>query len=710
MLIYTIYIYIIIVIDPPVGPVTQDSSSFQRIFALLASHHIDDAVTVALEASLFHLSTILAQVDGNEAVSQLLREQLAVWVEHDVYIPEDLLAIYRMLAALPTRLGPVEHVYNTSTLSELTWVRSIGVFYWYCRQSIQYDVDGQGCVVPDSVYAIQPMEAALIQYRMALADGDAMYPFPHYINNNSNITNNSTSNNSNSNSMLLSATTSKSDYLYNLLEVLYSYNIHTKGHNSDPENMLSYLFASLQCENNNSNSPLDYHISYLTMIFLQGSELLPFHDQDDTVVNREISEQLYTCVCIIRQHVISQLLGSGQWIWAVYISLTIHNTYQREYMINSIIQQYAPIYIIQNTNTNTNNTSNSTDLNVLLSTYDYNLLTDQLQIPERLIYGSLAVYYGTNYTSTTTNNATSSSMSSTANNMNIQCNYYYKANMIEQGNELIGQYIGPLLLLKEGDIYDTTTATTSSTTNINARVSDSKNNQAEFKPKIKELYELLLSSNLTFYNTILTNTTTNTNSTTTNITNSSMYDDNYIGTPSEIILSYLYLTQLVKASTSTTTTTTTATTNNNTGAGTGLKEGILNKSGLGPEYILDILQLSKWLLTRLSYTNTNTDTTNSVCSNNSMLPISISYTPYTILSYRISAYVTELLEQINRTLIDSGVAQNSTFPLFSSLGQGYLINQIYDEYMVNSINIESKMVSERLSGLVSQKLVNTVIG
>ena len=78
-------------VDP--GTLGQCPQTYERIFNLLSSRRIMEAVQVAENAGMFRLATLLCQVDGDENFTVLIRQQLSLWVENrgDETIPDSLL-------------------------------------------------------------------------------------------------------------------------------------------------------------------------------------------------------------------------------------------------------------------------------------------------------------------------------------------------------------------------------------------------------------------------------------------------------------------------------------------------------------------------------------------------------------------------------------------------------------------------------------------
>lgn len=361
--------YVLIVVPKTVeliddGSLGQCPQTFERIFELLSVRRIYDAVNVAMSAGMFRLGSLLCQADGDENFSVLMRQQLAVWVENqgDETIPDSLLKVYRVLAALPTTFGPLEKVYPESTLLNLGWQRAVGVFYWYGKQSIQYPVtsaffddqpEGEDDMqTMENPTIIEPMAAALMQYKLALNDHDADHPLAPHV-------------------------TTHTHCLYNLLEILFhkeneNENENNDSQNSDNDSMEKFIVSALECEGSSAH-PLDYRVSFLILIFLQACNIIaPFTamlsagvgvsatsgsggmdadsgsgsgniDMDNLAAvnnNNNLSVYMPMCACIVRQHFLTQLISQGQYKWAIFVCLTIEDSFQRHYLIRQIVERY----------------------------------------------------------------------------------------------------------------------------------------------------------------------------------------------------------------------------------------------------------------------------------------------------------------------------------------------------------------------------------
>jgi hypothetical protein len=136
---------------------------------LLSCHRIEESVSLAENAGLFRLATLLSQLDGDISLSYLLQNQLKLWYDTDgeSTIPTDLLKIYKLLGASP--LNSIDDDISESNNSKsiligLGWIRCFAVMFWYC---------GSLSNLSDNV----PYISLLIEnFKVALKDGQVDVP------------------------------------------------------------------------------------------------------------------------------------------------------------------------------------------------------------------------------------------------------------------------------------------------------------------------------------------------------------------------------------------------------------------------------------------------------------------------------------------------------------------------------------------------------
>lgn len=410
LLSFFLFVVVVKVVDNAVdgGQFGENAETYERIFQLLSCHRMVDAIQVTENAGVSSLASYLTQANTDDSFSVSMRNQLAVWVDknEDALMADELLNVYRVLASVPTRFGPLpDKLFPYSTLTNLGWSRSVGIFYWYCFQSSQESEAGD-C---EGIESLEPMASALLQYKMALADGDADFPTPRY----------------NSIASFSSTNPQKySDSLYNLLEVLFgngeSINGALDGSASQEELLLAkskFVVAALESESNSSDST-DYRASALILLLLQSCGMIP------TELNSQQPSPypawLLTGATIVRQHVISQLLLLGHWKWAVFVSLLIEDEFQRNYLVTDIIARYSHM------------SSCTGAEEEILSNEDLQTLVNQFHVPIKYVHQALGYYYGSVF------------------NVDKQIEHYNFAGMSDEANEVLCEKKAPKIVI-EGD-------------------------------------------------------------------------------------------------------------------------------------------------------------------------------------------------------------------------------------------------------------------
>lgn len=433
------YVFIVLKFDNRVddGQLGENVETYDRIFQLLSTHRIIDAIQVAENAGITQLASLLTQLKStstdDDSFSVAMRNQLAIWVDtnEDALMADELVNVYRILASVPTRLGPLpDKMFPYSTLTNLGWSRSIGIFYWYCyQQSSESESDNNQSENSEN---LEPMASALLQYKLALTDGDVDYPAPRYMTQVTGLTNHH---------ILSSVTTQQkyTDCLYNLLEVLFGsgegVNGSLDGIASQEELLLlksKYAIAAMESEACTTNT-MDYRSSSLILILLQCCGMIPT-DLNNTQASL-YPAWLLTGASIVRQHIISQLLVLGYWKWAIFVCLLIEDPFQRNFLVSDIILRYSHL----STNANKQSTDVSlasqmseNDDNEILSNEDIQMLINEFHVPSEYIHQALGYYYGSIF------------------NIDKQIEHYNFADMNIEANEVLCEKKAPKIII-EGD-------------------------------------------------------------------------------------------------------------------------------------------------------------------------------------------------------------------------------------------------------------------
>lgn len=128
-----------------VRQVTMAKSSEEKAIAAICGHRIPDACNHLLTGKDFHLATLVALLDGNQAVRKNIKEQLNEWNKARVLseISQPIRAIYEILAGnvcvcAGIKGAPIEDRVDSFTMSKrfgLDWRQAFGLRLWYAITS-----------------------------------------------------------------------------------------------------------------------------------------------------------------------------------------------------------------------------------------------------------------------------------------------------------------------------------------------------------------------------------------------------------------------------------------------------------------------------------------------------------------------------------------------------------------------------------------------
>jgi len=281
-------------------------NDFEQMFIHLSCNQISKAIDIAENSGRFRLATLFSQIDGDPTVANLLKQQLNLWNEMNVDMEPEIIKLYRLLAGEPL---PNE-IWNESILKNLGWARAIGILYWYYAGV-------ETSKTPDLMRAegggLGLMASTLYFYRRTLNEArvnSVEWPYPYY---------------SSGDGAMKEETTPSG--LFSLLEVLFS---PIKDSTSEPNYFDAdedVILKALAPEGYTLD-PLDYRGSYILLCLL---ECLGLVDSGDA--------HSY----IIRQHMISQLIFTGKWQWAIFVAMQLPDAVNRETTVRGIVTRWAPL-------------------------------------------------------------------------------------------------------------------------------------------------------------------------------------------------------------------------------------------------------------------------------------------------------------------------------------------------------------------------------
>ena len=255
-------------------------ATYDRVFQLLSVHRIRGAVEIASKASLWRLSTLLAQTGGNDAVSRLLRRQMLDWSEYGAQtsISPSLLRIYKLMAGEEAILGDPG---SDCILRNVSWLKAIALLFWYGGRS-----------------STGKLKDALETYEKAL-DYDMVAP--HRLHH------------------------GHPHAFFSILKLLLSCGGGRGVPQVDDVNKRSVLCDCLNGYGYAAD-PLDSRGPYLLLIVL---EALGYVSRTSAVS------------AIVRSHMMFQLLSEGLWEWAVFLGLQLDDEVQRAAVVKDILGRHA---------------------------------------------------------------------------------------------------------------------------------------------------------------------------------------------------------------------------------------------------------------------------------------------------------------------------------------------------------------------------------
>lgn len=290
---------------------SSDESPAQRIFELLSAHRIVDAVDAAEDAGMYRLATLLSQLGGDPDFAFLMRQQLESWFQTGAYefIDSDILDIYKLLGSDMSSSGGnsdsddlISSSHQSSVLSRVSWVRAIGLLFWYscsCVDAAPLD-STDSMAEPFFLTTLTTLQNAVDEYLRAVECGVALEP--------------------RSPAAEIASMTSSSHAIFSLM-------LHCSGMTTC-DGLDIHVERLVADSTGFTRDPMDHRGSYLVLSLLR------------CVTGNDVAQES-DHFAIIRQHIISELLFSGQWHWAVFVAMQIPDTVQRTSTVKAILLRYA---------------------------------------------------------------------------------------------------------------------------------------------------------------------------------------------------------------------------------------------------------------------------------------------------------------------------------------------------------------------------------
>jgi len=305
----------------------SNHSIYDKIFERLTCRDLNGAVDNASKQSLFHLSLLLSQLDGDQTFKTACKEQIVEWIDDGsaLEMPRPLMEIYwliggEMLYCPETACTYVEsdddYTSQHSIINGLGWARAVGALFWYW------------CSINDSPQLLAP---PMLEYEKLMKACDhfvfsARSPFV--------------------NEQTLTASMSTmiqpeypNDGLYSLLQLVSRVDSYDRqGADVDMYSLLVQAARPLGW----SDDSLDFSTPFIILAVLECLGLCGSGDSSGTDLDNQPAAH------IIRRDLISQLmthgvtsLASEELFCAVFVAMQIHNTESRHKTVKDLVLRHA---------------------------------------------------------------------------------------------------------------------------------------------------------------------------------------------------------------------------------------------------------------------------------------------------------------------------------------------------------------------------------
>ena len=277
------------------GSKGASEETYNRIFQLLTCNKKYKACEVAENAGIYQIAIMASQCDSYDEFSILANTQINKWSDNNQIstINSILLRIHRLFAG---DLFPMEgsEFREHSIIQGLGWLRGLCVIYWFACYSNGGSDESGSSNVSKLAFAIEQFNEAL-SYSNETGQKVVDLPESPYPGDNTN-----------------------KHCLFNLVATLFA---------TDDSSSVDNVRLLLRNESF-TNDALDYRYSFLCAVLLSLC--------DKRLLSTGSSE-----FCIVRTHVITQLLYANQWRWALYIASLVDNSFQRSCLVKDILHRFS---------------------------------------------------------------------------------------------------------------------------------------------------------------------------------------------------------------------------------------------------------------------------------------------------------------------------------------------------------------------------------
>lgn len=275
--------------------VAAASNAEERAIARLSANNLVEACDELIKGQDFRLSTLVAQIGGDQVMRDDVAKQINEWRDLNVLseMTEPIRALYELLAGnacyCEGKKGPLEDRVKSFVISEhfsLDWKRAFGLRLWYT-------------ILPE-----EPIEAAVAKYAKDLEGYEIRKPLPPFLEKNENVL------------WKDENSDKREDVLWGLLK-LYA---------SSKDTYPKPSIEDIVMPHNVTGNPLDSRLSFQLYHALS----LRFSSSDPLK-----ADQL-ACDCA------AQLESAGEWLWAIFVLLHISDDKKRQLIIQTRLSYHAP--------------------------------------------------------------------------------------------------------------------------------------------------------------------------------------------------------------------------------------------------------------------------------------------------------------------------------------------------------------------------------
>ncbi|KAI9879574.1 MAG: hypothetical protein M1830_008108 [Pleopsidium flavum] len=282
--------------------VAAASTAEERAIAYLSAFNIEDACGALLQGKDFRLATLVAQLGGNKIMREDMGNQINEWRRLNVLseFTEPIRALYELLAGntcvCEGKKGSLEDRARAFVISDkfsLDWKRAFGLRLWY------------------AIDADEPIEEAVRKFSQDIESGhEGKKPLPWFIEQALDPLWND------EHAMM------RTDLLWGLVKLF-----------ADGKRYSGSAIAHTVMPQNVSRNPIDMRLSFQLYHALT-SRTIGEGKTDEDNVDKVQADQLAWGFS-------TQLEAAGEWLWAVFATLHLSSTEQRQEALQSLIAHHA---------------------------------------------------------------------------------------------------------------------------------------------------------------------------------------------------------------------------------------------------------------------------------------------------------------------------------------------------------------------------------